>query len=67
MSDAVALDIDGDGEAGDVGGHCFGVYGKRGGVAAEAQRSDANPVNSFQHISLKFGDFGVGVWFAGFS
>jgi hypothetical protein len=34
MPDAVALDVDGDGEAGDVGGHGFGVNGKGSGVAS---------------------------------
>ena len=59
MPDTVALDIYGDREAGDVGGHCFGMHRQGGGIAAESQRTDAQSVYPFQYISFKLGDFGV--------
>jgi hypothetical protein len=62
----MALDIDGDREAGDVGGHGFGMHGEGGDGTTETQRADAQCVNSFQYISLKFGGFGVGARFSCF-
>ena len=61
MACGVAIDIDGHGKAGDMGGHVFDVHLERSNATAQALGTDPQPVDELEQFILKGGIAGIAV------